>query len=63
MMGRRGNPRDDAGAESFIEAPKAEAVSPMACETSEDVAAERRIGLASSTASATAGGCTPPSVT
>lgn len=39
-MGRRGNPYDNAKAESFIKTLKAEAVYPMAYETFEDVAAD-----------------------
>jgi putative transposase len=37
-MGRRGNPYDNAKAESFIKTLKVEAVYPMAYETFEDVA-------------------------
>jgi hypothetical protein len=37
-MGRRGNPYDNAKAESFIKTLKVEAVYPIACETVEDVA-------------------------
>jgi putative transposase len=37
-MERRGNPYDNAKAESFIKTLKVEAVYPMACETVEDVA-------------------------
>lgn len=36
-MGRRGNPYDNAKAESFMKTLKVEAVYPMACETFEDV--------------------------
>jgi putative transposase len=39
-MGRRGNPYDNAKAESFIKTLKVEAVYPMAYETFEDVAAD-----------------------
>jgi putative transposase len=38
-MGRRGNPYDNAKAESFMKTLKVEAVYPMAYETFEDVAA------------------------
>ena len=37
-MGRRGNPYDNAKAESFMKTMKVEAVYPMAYETFEDVA-------------------------
>ena len=37
-MGRRGNPYDNAKAESFMKTKKVEAVYPMAFETMEDVA-------------------------
>jgi len=37
-MGRRGNPYDNAKAESFMKTLKVEAVHPMAFETFEDVA-------------------------
>ncbi len=37
MHGRRGNPYDDAKAESFMKTLKVEAVYPMACETFADV--------------------------
>ena len=37
-MGRRGNPYDNAKAESFMKTLKVEAVYPMACETFADVA-------------------------
>ena len=39
-MGRRGNPYDNAKAESFMKTLKVEAVYPMAFETFEDVAAD-----------------------
>src|SRR4051812_21914294 len=39
-MGRRGNPYDNAKAESFMKTLKVEAVYPMAYETLEDVAAD-----------------------
>jgi putative transposase len=39
-MGRRGNPYDNAKAESFMKTLKVEAVYPMAYETFEDVAAD-----------------------
>lgn len=39
-MGRRGNPYDNAKAESFMKTLKVEGVSPMAFETFADVAAE-----------------------
>ena len=39
-MGRRGNPYDNAKAESFMKTLKAEAVYPMAYETFDDVAAD-----------------------
>lgn len=39
-MGRRGNPYDNAKAESFIKTLKVEAVYPMAYETFEDIAAD-----------------------
>src|SRR4051795_7891366 len=39
-MGRRGNPYDNAKAESFMKTLKVEAVSPMAYETFEDVTAD-----------------------
>ncbi len=39
-MGRRGNPYDNAKAESFMKTLKVEAVYPMACESFEDVAAD-----------------------
>src|SRR5919106_4142071 len=39
-MGRRGNPYDNAKAESFIKTLKVEAVYPMAYETFEDAAAD-----------------------
>ena len=39
-MGRRGNPYDNAKAESFMKTLKAEGVYPMAFETFADVAAE-----------------------
>jgi putative transposase len=39
-MARRGNPHDNAKAESFMKTLKVEAVYPMACETFEDVAAD-----------------------
>jgi transposase InsO family protein len=39
-MGRRGNPYDNAKAESFIKTLKVEAVYPMAYETFKDVAAD-----------------------
>jgi len=39
-MGRRGNPYDNARAESFMKTPKVEGVYPMAYETFEDVATE-----------------------
>jgi putative transposase len=39
-MGRRGNPYDNAKAESFMKSLKVEAVYPMAYETFEDVAAD-----------------------
>ena len=40
LDGRRGNPYDNAKAESFIKTLKVEAVYPMAYETFEDVAAD-----------------------
>ena len=39
-MSRRGNPYDNAKAESFMKTLKVEAVYPMACETMEDVTAD-----------------------
>ena len=39
-MGRRGNPYDNAKAESFMKTLKVEAVYPMAYETFDDVAAD-----------------------
>jgi putative transposase len=39
-MGRRGNPHDNAKAESFIKTLKVEAVYPMAYETFDDVACD-----------------------
>jgi putative transposase len=39
-MGRRGNPHDNAKAESFMKTLKVEAVYPMACETFQDVTAD-----------------------
>jgi putative transposase len=39
-MGRRGNPYDNAKAESFMKTLKVEAVYPMAYETFEEVAAD-----------------------
>lgn len=39
-MGRRGNPYDNAKAESFMKTLKVEAVYPMAYETFEDVTAD-----------------------
>ncbi len=39
-MGRRGNPYDNAKAESFMKTMKVEAVYPMDYETFEDVAAD-----------------------
>ena len=39
-MGRRGNPYDNAKAESFMKTLKVEAVYPMAYETFEDVAGD-----------------------
>jgi putative transposase len=39
-MGRRGNPYDNAKAESFMKTLKVEAVYPMAYETLEDVTAD-----------------------
>lgn len=39
-MGRRGNPYDNAKAESFMKTPKIEAVYPMDYETFDDVAAD-----------------------
>ena len=39
-MGRRGNPYDNAKAESFMKTLKVEAVYPMAYETFEDVIAD-----------------------
>ena len=39
-MGRRGNPYDNAKAESFMKTMKVEAVYPMAYETFEDVVAD-----------------------
>ena len=41
-MGRRGNPYDNAKAESFMKTLKVEGVYPMAYETFEDVAATFR---------------------
>ena len=41
-MSRRGNPYDNAKAESFMKTLKVEAVYPMAYETMEDVAADLR---------------------
>lgn len=38
-MGRRGNPYDNAKAESFMKTLKVEEVDPLECETFEDVAA------------------------
>ena len=60
-MGRRGNPNDNAKAESFMKTLKVEEVYLMEYETFEDVAAV--IVRASSTRSTTAGGSTPHSDT
>ena len=57
-MGRRGNPYDNAKAESFMKTLKVEAVYPMAYETSPTSPKTFR---ASSTKSITAAGSTQPS--
>ena len=59
-MGRRGNPYDNAKAESFMKTLKVEAVYLMDYETFEDVTADLP---ASSTTSTTCGGFTPHSAT
>jgi transposase InsO family protein len=59
-MGRRGNPYDNAKAESFMKTLKVEAVYPMACETS---TTSPKTFPASSTRSTTAAGSTQPSAT
>jgi len=48
-MGRRGNPYDNAKAESFMKTLKVEAVYPMAYETFEDVAADLGSSITSTT--------------
>ena len=57
-MGRRGNPYDNAKAESFMKTLKVEAVYPMAYETFDDAAKTFRT---SSTRSTTSADCIPPS--